>query len=326
MLFTRTFGAQFVMAFRGPSISDDWPLCATTKMAGRVERRINDRFYFVLDEVGGSSDLEAELGSDNESKSSNKPVNDKGNPSKCKETAKASTSNAAVEDNEIVTDEQIDANGSPEAPDDDLDAPEEFDLPERENESKEEAASNRGGNEELPAPKPSTSSEESKDAVDMDIESEVEEGSQRLPPLIKITFRDETAEQLYKNAILKFLTQKIQPCNVVTNCENHLEYGIYEEDAELVLEEDVLDFDVDTAPEGFSNSSSVPSYSKTQEAVLTDTGIEKQAPARQGLSLSSCFNCMGKHTLRDCPQPKDFRTINKNRLKFQSTNRSVKSR
>jgi zinc finger CCHC domain-containing protein 8 len=44
-----------------------------------------------------------------------------------------------------------------------------------------------------------------------------------------------------------------------------------------------------------------------------DKTNENEEPNR-----SACFNCLGSHSLRDCPLPRDMLAITKNRRQFSS--------
>jgi hypothetical protein len=56
-------------------------------------------------------------------------------------------------------------------------------------------------------------------------------------------------------------------------------------------------------------------FSEILQQAKDDSGKTNK---NEGPSRSSCFNCLGNHSLRDCPQPQDPSAITKNRRQFSA--------
>lgn len=278
-------------------------------MAGKIEKRINDRFYFVLDEVGASSDIESEPVIDNESKSVKNPADqgidllkERDKENAVMTTDNQETNNATELARDIPSGQTEDTNN-----DNGIDEGEIVDDASSPNdENSQESGDAKINNEEPPV-----------GIVDMDVDSEADSVDasnpvKKIAPIIKLTFRDEAAEKSLKDSILKFLSLKLKPCTVVTNSENSLEIEIFEEDTDKIIEEDLLDFTVDTTPDQHLRNSRIPYYGRPHNVILSDKNDDK-SNKNSAAPVSSCFNCLGNHNLRDCTKPKDFKAINRNR-------------
>lgn len=162
--------------------------------------------------------------------------------------------------------------------------------------------------------------------VDMELDDDSREATtseNKIAPIIKLSFRDEEIEKRYKNLIVNFLADKIHPCVIVSNSENSLETEIYKEDFKKVIEKEILDFEVDATPDN-RYKSKVPCYGRPCDVLLSDKPEDSKSKKNSG--GASCFNCLGSHNLRDCPKPKDYNIINRNRMTFQQNSKNVKTR
>ena len=84
-------------------------------------------------------------------------------------------------------------------------------------------------------------------------------------------------------------------------------------------------FLVDTTPNSKNtkpeNEVSTPTYRKSFGEILSGEASEKKDEPRRSRGSCICFNC-GKdnHQLRDCPEPRNMRNINKARNEFAKSN------
>ncbi|XP_075969884.1 uncharacterized protein LOC142972549 [Anticarsia gemmatalis] len=137
------------------------------------------------------------------------------------------------------------------------------------------------------------------------------EGCENRTPLITVRFRDNKLASNYKEQIKAFMLNLIklhEGESLESENDTDLELDIWPEDLiedMPVLEEEPVDnnlFFVDTDP-GYDRPDDIPRYSQASTVISNNTPKEPTPPpARRGL----CFNCDGNHTLRDCPEPKDF--------------------
>lgn len=290
-------------------------------MAGRVEEIINNKFYFVLDEVG-ASDCESELGSENEPKeaadrSLKINLTDKNNS----DSTNASNDNNVGNEikNKNIQHPTISKNNQ------------NCFIEDKASVEKLEEKSNVDTNQMCShSPQSVTvidlASEETSTVVDMDIDSEGEYNENEIEPLLRITFRDHSIEKFFKPALTKFFTQKMEDCALVTSNKNKLELEVYEKDSVQLLEDDVVSFDLDTTPTQGSHGE-VPHYGKAHNFVLSDK-IQKEENNSKLFAAPklTCFNCLKSHNLKDCKKNKDFRTISRNRIKFQNLMKMAKTR
>lgn len=77
-----------------------------------------------------------------------------------------------------------------------------------------------------------------------------------------------------------------------------------------VVENDLLDFDVDTSRFGPGVNMM---YSKPSEGVIADN----KSSNFRGRPAADCFNCGGAHSLHQCRERKNYQLINENREKFR---------
>lgn len=79
------------------------------------------------------------------------------------------------------------------------------------------------------------------------------------------------------------------------------------------------DFLVDKTPNSkelkASDEESAPTYRKSFGKILLSDEKHVEEPARKnyGSNRNTCFNCDGSHSLRDCPEPRNMKKINKAR-------------
>lgn len=79
-------------------------------------------------------------------------------------------------------------------------------------------------------------------------------------------------------------------------------------------------FMVDNHPDS-KESFDVPTYGKKFDRVLKDVGDESETKETEKAAPKlNCFNCLGNHNLRDCPEPRNHMEINKNRKEFNNRN------
>ncbi|KAL0272633.1 UNVERIFIED_CONTAM: hypothetical protein PYX00_005526 [Menopon gallinae] len=289
-------------------------------MAGRVERRINDRFYFVLDEVGDSSGIESETVSSDEAMTSKEGdgyvISDCGNRDIDIYVSKAT---------DVINDNNKDCSSRNEgAKTRDLKG----DPCDKTQINTDSGSVNTG--ESLPASSDSNQDRpacQNSERVDMEIDSNTDGEiiEEKIEPIIRISFRDEKIEKSYKCLLLKYLTQKIHPCTVITNSENSLEIEVYGDETEKALDDNVLDFSLDTTPSSECYNSKVPFYSKNHDILLSDSSPTQTPSPKRKAPTTVCFNCCGDHVLRDCPHPKDLKGIHINRSKFQATAKTSKA-
>ncbi|XP_069671719.1 zinc finger CCHC domain-containing protein 8 homolog isoform X1 [Periplaneta americana] len=146
-------------------------------------------------------------------------------------------------------------------------------------------------------------------------------------PVFSISFRNQEIARKYKSAIKKFLKELIANHDPDTEEEidtSDLELDVWEEESEEDSQDaDVVDdsslFKVDTRPT-VKDDLDVPAYNqKFSEVLQKPKEGSSEANKNEGPSRTSCFNCMGSHSLRDCPLPRDQSAIMRNRRQFSST-------
>ena len=286
-------------------------------MAGRVEKIINNKSYFVLDEVGTSdNDSDVDI-VENDNKKNNKiglqmtlsnktcQGNNNNNPSNKFETNEMikASSNSTESMCSIVLEQNLLNNQN---------------IVGNNNEEKIKV-NNDNCTSSPDNPETIDLSPEETSVIDMEIDSEEEferQNSEKIDPFVTITFRDQPAEKLLKSSLIKFLSQKVEECSFVTNKENSLELKVYEKKAVKLLKNDILSFDLDTTPT-HGKYCEVPKYGKNNNFGLYGKNLNSDDNEKNlNAPKVACFNCLGKHPLKDCVEVKDFRTINKNRLEF----------
>lgn len=287
-------------------------------MAGRVERRINDEFYFVLDEVGDSSGIESETVSSDEALPSKAGDKNGKSVSGNKDIDLPKSEITNIVDNNVKDYSTKSEGGETGQLTDECDKTE-INADNDTNDISESLPTSSDSNQERP-------DSQNSERVDMEIDSNTDGEilEEKIEPIIRISFRDENVLKSYKWLVLKHLAQKIHACTVVTNSENSLEIEIYGKDE--ASDDNVLDFSLDTTPSSDSYHSRIPFYSKNHDVLLGDSN-PSQTPSPTGkVHSAACFNCCGNHVLRDCPYPKDAKGININRSKFQASNKTSKAR
>uniref|UniRef100_A0A0C9PS02 CG4622_0 protein n=1 Tax=Fopius arisanus TaxID=64838 RepID=A0A0C9PS02_9HYME len=158
-----------------------------------------------------------------------------------------------------------------------------------------------------------------------EISSEPEDGTQA--PILKVTFRDEGVARKYKGKIQDFLTQLIFGEATEDRNASKPTLAIWpsRDSKNRIIPENNF-YMIDNNPDS-QESLDIPTYGKKFERVLNDVS-DPPAADEKGKTTSklNCFNCLGSHNLRDCPEPRNVLEINKNRKEFNSRNgpRSVR--
>lgn len=316
-------------------------------MARRNERIINDKFYFVLDEVG-PSDCESEGGNEVETKERALCIKDKMlgqefngvNSTNTKEVSDMVDSNSKHLDTYRELGDSISekANSCIKLENDD---------------SSNSCLNNKlvnkekvGNHEEVninnsvtpTTGEPSTINNmnlkpdqeypenecNKNEILDMDIESEgeyIEPEIVDAKPLVKFTFQDAASKKRFKSSLTRFFYKKIGDCKVVESKDN-LGFEIFDNSSKSRFKKGLLNFDLDTNPTHGHHD--VPHYGKSHDLFLSDKSLENDKKDKLSASTVSCFNCLGNHCLRDCTEVRDIRAINENRLKAQLKTRASK--
>ncbi|XP_063973638.1 zinc finger CCHC domain-containing protein 8 homolog [Diachasmimorpha longicaudata] len=162
------------------------------------------------------------------------------------------------------------------------------------------------------------------------VRPEPEDGSEA--PILKVIFRDKDVARKYKWQIQDFLTQLIfgeaaddknasKPTLDIWPTKNSKKRKA--EENGLVAATDNTLFMVDNDPR-HQDSLDVPTYGKKFEKVLKELDVKSAAEEEKdkAMPIRNCFNCLGNHSLRDCPEPRNFAEICKNRSGFNSRNSS----
>lgn len=86
-----------------------------------------------------------------------------------------------------------------------------------------------------------------------------------------------------------------------------------------------LSFHVDTEPND-EDIAEVDEILYTEGSVDVLTGVveeeQQDEEDKKSKPKNTCFNCLGDHMIADCPEPKDYRKINKNRKEFMGSHGS----
>ncbi|KAK6638353.1 hypothetical protein RUM44_008782 [Polyplax serrata] len=286
-------------------------------MAGRIKEIINNKFYFVLDEVG-ASDGESELSTEGRSIGKENLSMKIDLENSCSNECAANVSRDSSDSNEVNDRKhRISESGN--------DRSEDSQKLENEGISGKPVASasiiveQSHSSSKLKNIVDRTAEENS--VIDMDIDSEGEcrdSGDVDAEPLVRISFRDSTASKLLKPVLMRFFSQKVDDYEVVTSDDNKLELKVYNRDSIKLLKDDLVSFDMDTTPT-HGNHCDVPHYGKNHDLVLSNKIAEDEEGAKlRGPTKTTCFNCLENHNLKDCDKEKDFRVISRNRQIFQN--------
>lgn len=153
--------------------------------------------------------------------------------------------------------------------------------------------------------------------------------------VMNISFRDESIAKAYRPQFLKFIKSFIE-LNILS--EDDLKISIAKDDTIIPTDWVVIDevaetpksksckkhkkskakkdlFVLDTNPSINTKESQFMRYSSKFSVIEhTEGGEEKNVP----VTAQTCFNCNGSHSLKDCPEPKNFEKINAARQKFRN--------
>ncbi|XP_017778317.1 PREDICTED: zinc finger CCHC domain-containing protein 8 homolog [Nicrophorus vespilloides] len=122
-------------------------------------------------------------------------------------------------------------------------------------------------------------------------------------PLITITFKNSNIKSRYKYKFTKFLA-KFKELKAVESKHT----------IQMVAKRDSL-FVLDTQPSDHGENNTM--YTTKYEV----TGAQKEKKEDDKVKfVQTCFNCDGSHSLKDCPEPKDFHKINQARRLFKQNN------
>ncbi|KAG7208869.1 hypothetical protein KM043_015053 [Ampulex compressa] len=171
---------------------------------------------------------------------------------------------------------------------------------------------------------------------------EILDGGETLQPLIKVMFRDESVSRRYKKQVRDYLEKLVlsesKECTEddndssliveiwesnVDSIDPHIQISTESEDSQDVMCTSL--FEVDTQPKLYTNMD-IPTYGKKYENAFEKSNTESDKGEQNPyVSKSSCFNCLGDHNLRDCPEPRNQNHINKNRKNFNRERGESKS-
>ncbi|PNF14229.1 hypothetical protein B7P43_G12205 [Cryptotermes secundus] len=136
------------------------------------------------------------------------------------------------------------------------------------------------------------------------------------------SFDSYSSERKYKAAIKNFLKDLIAKHD--PDCDedtSDLELDVWEAGSDDCQDHGIDDsdlFTVDTRPT-IKDELDVPAYSQKFGEVLQKAKEDSGKTNENGEpSRSSCFNCLGTHSLRDCPLPRDPLAISRNRRQFSA--------
>lgn len=152
---------------------------------------------------------------------------------------------------------------------------------------------------------------------------EISEDSDKLvtEELFKITFNNKDKFELLKDYIKDAVRTCLNERSIKINLlEDKATFCISVIDTNKTEDESNLIFSIDTAPATRLETSSVPSYRRSVQAVLNDEKKENTDDdcAKRPKMSSVCFNCSGSHSLKDCPEPRNHQRINKARKQFMA--------
>ncbi|KAH0561710.1 zinc finger CCHC domain-containing protein 8 homolog [Cotesia glomerata] len=154
---------------------------------------------------------------------------------------------------------------------------------------------------------------------------DLEEKNEDDEPVIKVIFRDKTVAKEYRRRVKEYLERLVR-VDLPEDDSSDLVLEIWDKNSEKTEREDLSSlFTIDSKPskEDFCK---VPTYGKKFDRVLKESsGNSDEEKESIGPKLT-CFNCLANHNLRDCPKPRNFNEINKNRKEFSSRSNSKNSR
>ncbi|XP_067010968.1 zinc finger CCHC domain-containing protein 8 homolog [Anabrus simplex] len=146
-------------------------------------------------------------------------------------------------------------------------------------------------------------------------------------PIISITFRNEEVARKYRKSLKLFLKDLIKKHDPESEeCDiSDLELDIWEDsqDEEILIDDSSL-FTIDKDPAS-KISLDVPTYSQKYSNVLQENKETPDKEKKERTSFQTCFNCLGDHSVRDCPKKRDGMMIAKNRRAFMSKHGPVKA-
>lgn len=148
-------------------------------------------------------------------------------------------------------------------------------------------------------------------------------------PVFSITFRNKETARKYRRAVKQFLRELIIKNDPeAEECEvSDLELDIWEEEENDSIQRSSMTadssdglFTIDTTPT-LKDDLDIPAYERKFAPLEEQGGVEHE----QKSQLSTCFNCLGDHSLKDCPKPRDPSAINKNRKEFMNKHGNYKA-
>ncbi|XP_066595481.1 zinc finger CCHC domain-containing protein 8 homolog [Prorops nasuta] len=160
------------------------------------------------------------------------------------------------------------------------------------------------------------------------------DNTKKSQPLLTITFRDENAVKRYRESIRKFLENLTAlKCTKHNSCnETNLILEIWDSDgneqkgasssSSTEVESDSQDeydrlFMIDKSP-CLNTEFDVPTYGKKYETIVEKLNVKEAQEEESCQPKIQCFNCLGNHNMRDCPEPRNREAITKNRNKNNS--------
>ncbi|XP_034946227.1 zinc finger CCHC domain-containing protein 8 homolog isoform X2 [Chelonus insularis] len=151
-------------------------------------------------------------------------------------------------------------------------------------------------------------------------------------PLIKVIFQNHKIASQYRKKIKDFLQDLLSvtlPKECVNCTDLILEINKTDLNSNNNSEHSTIDdeplFMIDSTP-AHHGTLDIPIYGKKFERVLTETHDNASEEIDCKSPKLNCFNCLGNHNLRDCTEPKNHFTINKNRKEFMNKTGTKNSR
>ncbi|XP_043282025.1 zinc finger CCHC domain-containing protein 8 homolog [Venturia canescens] len=161
-------------------------------------------------------------------------------------------------------------------------------------------------------------------------------------PMFKIVFGDESISRLYKKRVKDFFHRLVSgdiqidesyldKSHLVLEVRSkktsrkrshdHLEVNEVEKSNNHGEESFDMLFRIENRPT-IQDRLDVPTYGKKFDQIMKLTSEADKAGEEESKSACrpkmNCFNCMGNHSIRDCPVPRNYNEIQKNRNEFTS--------
>ncbi|CAL2030033.1 unnamed protein product [Caenorhabditis brenneri] len=94
----------------------------------------------------------------------------------------------------------------------------------------------------------------------------------------------------------------------------------------IIPNEDLIDKDTEESSQDSVSITPQSDWSKRmRKRLLGDTNPTEEPQNKRRRAANLCFNCRGEHSISQCPEPKDFAAIRKNKAEFLSEKQTVQN-